>query len=111
MIDFKIVASESMSPTLRKRELVAISKLGYNIFGIEYNDPEVKDIIAFKHENDLLIKRISNFNDSKDLYLLGDNSLNSFDSREFGYIKSDSIVGKAIFKFDFNEFTITFLNR
>ena len=106
-----MVASESMYPTLEKGDVIVISKLGYKIFGIEYKDPIPEDIIAFNHKQKLVIKRIDKIDDSKGIFVLGDNSINSTDSREFGYISQDSIVGKAIIRLNLKEFSITFLTE
>ena len=111
VLDFKIVASESMYPTLEKGDVIVVSKLAYNIFGIEYKDPIPDDIIVFNQNQELLIKRIDKIDDSEGIYVLGDNSLNSTDSRNFGFIKEDSIVGKAIIKFNLKKFTFTLLNE
>ncbi|TNE33607.1 S26 family signal peptidase [bacterium] len=108
ILDIKIVASESMEPTIKKGELVFVSKLAYNIFGIEYNSPKPKQIIAFNREGELLIKRISHINSYGELYVLGDNTNNSEDSRVFGYIKPKQVTGKIIFSFDFKNFSISF---
>lgn len=98
-----------MYPTLEKGDIIVISKLGYKIFGIEYKEPIAQDIIAFNHNHELLIKRIDKIDDSKGIYVLGDNFQNSTDSRSFGYINKDSIVGMAIIRFNIKEFTLTFL--
>ena len=42
---------------------------------------------------------------NNEYFLVGDNRENSFDSRMFGPISSDRIIGKAYFKiYPFNEF-------
>lgn len=97
-----------MEPTIKKGELVFVSKLAYNIFGIEYNNPKPKQIIAFYRNDELLIKRISHINSSRELYVLGDNTNNSEDSRVFGYINPKQISGKIIFSFDIKEFSLSF---
>lgn len=99
-----------MYPTLEKGDVVVISKLGYKIFGIEYKDPVPEDIIAFKLQGELLIKRIYKIDDTEGIFVLGDNSLNSTDSREFGYITPSTIEGRAIMKLNFKEFTFSFID-
>ena len=80
------IVSESMSPTLLIDDFVLFNKWGRN--------PKVNDIILFKHEDKLLIKRVSNVLEDK-VYVLGDNKRNSKDSRSFGYIPKSSIKGTA----------------
>ena len=48
-----------------------------------------------------LIKRIDSINikTEKEFYVLGDNKADSYDSRKFGYIKKESIIGKAVLRY------------
>ena len=64
--------------------------------------PHVGDIFSFKRDNKLLIKRVAIVN-GNGVYFLGDNKKNSKDSRSFGYVKKDKLVGKVfkiLFSFD-----------
>lgn len=108
VLDIKIVASESMEPTINKGELVFVSKVAYDIFGIDYSSPKPKQVIAFEHNKELLIKRIDKVNDAGELYVLGDNYNNSTDSRVFGYINPSQVKGKIIFSFNFKTFSLSF---
>jgi signal peptidase I len=98
-----------MVPTLEKGDVILNSKLAYNIFGIDYNDPEPGDIITFEHDNELLIKRVKDTNSRGELFVVGDNKDNSLDSRDFGYVSKEDLVGKAIIKVNFKTFSFVFL--
>lgn len=111
ILDFRVVASESMVPTLEKGDVILISKLAYDIFGINYKYPEPKEIITFEHNNELLIKRVKDVDSDGNFFVVGDNADNSVDSREFGYVDHDELDGKAIIKFNFKTFSIAFLNE
>ena len=68
----------------------------------------------FVNDIELEIKNVNNTNNgdtfdiklsNNEYFLVGDNRENSFDSRMFGPISSDRIIGKAYFKiYPFNEF-------
>lgn len=110
VLDFRVVASESMEPTFIKGDIVVISKLGYEIFGIDYKDPKIDDIIAFTLEDELLIKRVTKISINDELFVTGDNTDKSYDSRDFGYITRSTIEGRAIIKLNFTEFSFSFLD-
>ena len=81
-----------MSPTLHNGEVV--------IFEDSSNhELVIGDIVLANHpfkKDNIIVKRISKFNDSGDCFLKGDNpSLNkTTDSRSFGYIERKNIIAK-----------------
>lgn len=86
------IKENSMSPYLKN---------GDNILAIKYffSKPKVGEIIIFKHTAPpfIFIKRITK--DINDNYFVeGDNKKESVDSREFGYVKRNQILGKMILK-------------
>lgn len=89
---FKI-EDKSMEPTLRHGDYVLVNKLAY-VFG----KPAKGDMIVLKHpkeKNKLLIKRISAVRNSDEYFVVGDNKNYSKDSRHFGSIDKDLIIGKV----------------
>lgn len=109
IVDIRMVSSDSMSPTLKKGELVFVSKLAYDVFGYEYKQQLPNDIIAFNRNGDLLVKRISYISTNDSLFVVGDNTTVSEDSRTFGLISQQSISGKVIIKFNISELNFSFL--
>ena len=85
------VEDVSMEPTLKAGDYVMINKLSYL-----FRKPSKGDIVVFKHPNagSFLIKRIAEFKDSG-YFVLGDNREFSTDSRHFGAIARNLIVGKV----------------
>jgi nickel-type superoxide dismutase maturation protease len=88
---FKIVG-HSMEPTIRNGETVLVSNLFYS-----FKTPKIGDIVAFRGKDEALIKRITNINREK-YFLEGDNQRDSLDSRTFGLISKQKILGKVIYK-------------
>ena len=85
------VEDASMQPTLRPGDYVIVNRLAY-LFG----KPSKNDVIVLKHpqqKEKFLVKRIAEVRDSE-YFVLGDNTEFSQDSRHFGPIKRDMIVGK-----------------
>lgn len=98
-IFFKIgfVSGDSMEPTLSSSDLVVVSRFSY---------PENGDIIAFKSNGDSLVKRVvagdgevydGEYIKSGEYYVLGDNESSSVDSRYFGTITKEQILGVVCF--------------
>lgn len=81
-----------MAPYLHHRESVIVLKY-------IFSKPKVGDVIIFKHPTPphIYCKRISHIKEKK-LYVLGDNSHQSVDSRNFGYISDKDVIGKVVFK-------------
>lgn len=117
-----IVSGDSMLPSLKSGNLVLIDKrseeINYNDIIVFKNDEtNIKRIIALpgdsielsnKHifVNGVHIKPYTYDGENKiyqleedEYFVLGDNYLNSYDSRDYGPIKKATIIGKVIFEF------------
>jgi len=87
---FKI-QDKSMEPTLKAGDFILVNKLAYIL-----RKPSKGDIIVLKHpkdKNKFLVKRIIDASSSK-YFVAGDNKKYSTDSRHFGAIDKNLIVGK-----------------
>ena len=86
------VVGTSMERTLKEGDLVTYKKL--NLKNI---DLEIGDIVVASHpntKNKLIIKMIHKIYQNK-FDLRGDNSFSSTDSRDFGLIELNLIIGKV----------------
>jgi len=97
-VNIYFVPSMSMYPTLRPGQFILIDTWLYR-----NETPIIDDVVIFKqgtNKNRWLVKRIANWpngrlcNNSL-FYLLGDNSAVSHDSRRFGGVVADDIIGKV----------------
>lgn len=80
-----------MEPTIVNGKAILVSKIPYL-----FSEPKVKDIIAFRNRKEVLIKRIVKI--SSDKYIVeGDNQRDSLDSRNFGFVAKNDILGKVIY--------------
>ena len=86
------VVGDSMEDTISEGDLIIYKKI--NPKNLEL---EVGDIVVASHpkiKSKLIIKRIYQIHQNK-FDLRGDNSLSSTDSREWGLVELDLIVGKV----------------
>lgn len=96
-----------MHPTLKNNSLIIVDKYLYKLFEIKRGDIL---ILAIKDEE--MIKRIAYLPGEKmeiegheinlkddEIYVLGDNPKESIDSRNYGPVKTNNIVGKIFLSF------------
>lgn len=112
IVDAALVQGRSMLPSFGSNDIVIILKAAYglrNPFGgyfFLWGEPENRDIVAAFNPDtrNLIIKRVwieegmenSGKPGSRAAYfLLGDNKYESIDSREFGLVPMNNILGKA----------------
>lgn len=88
------VIGHSMEPTIKQNKIVIVSSIPYF-----FRKPKVGDIVVVKRQK-YIIKRIAAINPSADgeqVFVIGDNKKESNDSRHFGWIGKDNILGKVIY--------------
>lgn len=80
------VVGESMLPTYRLGQVVVIRRVA---------DVNVGDVVMFRHNDLEKIKRVARAEPGR-LYLLGDNPQASTDSRNFGWVGTENLIGKVV---------------
>ncbi|MBI2036436.1 nickel-type superoxide dismutase maturation protease [Candidatus Microgenomates bacterium] len=88
-----VVSGHSMEPNFQEGQTVLVSYLPYL-----FRPPKISDVVVIKDPRSrrLLLKRITNTK-SKKYFVAGDNPKSSTDSRTFGSINKENILGKVIF--------------
>lgn len=86
------ISGNSMTPTLAPNDIVLVNRMSY-----WFASPKINDIIAVRDPRDgkILIKRIKKI-ENKQCFVQGDNKNSSTDSRVFGMIRKQDIIGKVI---------------
>lgn len=87
-----VVKEKSMEPYLRENDTVLVLKY-------IFKKPKVGDVIVFRYSTPpyIFLKRITKINKEK-IWAEGDNKVKSIDSRNFGFILKDNIIGKVVKK-------------
>lgn len=96
-----------MNPTLTNNSMIVIDKYMYKLFDIKRGD-----ILILEIEKEEVIKRLAflpgekaDFNGKlvslkeNEIYILGDNPKESIDSRNYGPVKTELIIGKIFLSF------------
>lgn len=82
------VSGNSMIPTLHP---------GQDVLSINwFINPKVGDIVVIKKGGKEIVKRIQKIDDRR-IFVIGDNLNQSTDSRDFGPVNMDQVVGKVIY--------------
>lgn len=105
--DAAIVQGKSMLPHYRNGEVVFIFKAAYGIrlfsgrYIVRWGRPVRGEVVAALRPgtNEIVIKRIGEIREQQPMpvyFLIGDNGIESIDSRDFGLVTFDALVGKVI---------------
>lgn len=86
------VEGHSMEPHITSGSLLLVNAWAYL-----FAKPKIGDVVIFRMEKELLCKRIFAYDVERQTYVLrGDNPADSLDSRAFGAVTCDQIIGKII---------------
>lgn len=105
--DFAIVSGTSMQPTLQNGTVLIVNRLSYGFrpfamshYIVHWALPKTGDVLVFRTPmGDLAVKRCNAVfeEDGNSVFIaLGDNSIESFDSRSYGPVPLDNIIGRVI---------------
>jgi signal peptidase I len=103
LFDFMIAEGHSMLPVIRPGTVLVVLKPAYGFrlpgagnYLIRWASPKRGDIVVFYTPlGEIAVKRCGEIWEN-DFYALGDNSLQSYDSRSYGPVPSDNIIGKVL---------------
>jgi len=104
VFDFIIAQGHSMEPAIQNGAVLVISRLRYGMrlplrgqYLLRWAEPKPGEVVIFyTPEGELAVKRCSALTGNGGFYAEGDNSLSSYDSRAYGPVPIDSIIGKVL---------------
>ncbi len=79
-----------MEPKIKNGSFFIASSIPF-----KFMNPKVKDVVVFKKENKVIVKKITKIEKGK--YFIEGENLS--DSKNFGYIQRKEILGKILWKF------------
>ncbi|GHU27559.1 hypothetical protein FACS1894172_06160 [Spirochaetia bacterium] len=103
VFDFMIVEGRSMLPTLKSGSVVVVLKTAYGLripgtahYLIRWSQPKLGDIVVFlTPSGETAVKRCTGLLGEQQFFAEGDNPGLSVDSRNYGFILTDRIIGKV----------------
>jgi len=104
VFDLMIAKGDSMEPSISDGSLLVVMKVYYGVklpwskqYFLRWAYPKEGDIVVFyTPEGEIAVKRCVEILDGNTFIALGDNSLQSLDSRSYGEIPLDNIIGKVL---------------
>jgi signal peptidase I len=104
LFDFMIADGRSMVPAIYPGTVLLVNRLAYGLrlpwtrkYLLRWSLPKTGDVVVFlTPQGQLAVKRCGTVIGKDEFFALGDNSLESYDSRSYGPIRADSVMGKVI---------------
>lgn len=102
--DLMIAEGHSMVPTIKPGKILLVCKIYYGlrlpgsgIYLVRWGVPRKGHVVVFYTPfGDLAVKRCGDPLPENVFYALGDNQAQSYDSRNYGPVADDNIIGKVL---------------
>ncbi|MHB9293127.1 putative signal peptidase I [Hollandina sp. SP2] len=103
LFDFMITEGQSMVPAIKPGSILVVNKLAYGLrfpwaedYLVWWSLPKPGDVVIFYTPcREIAVKRCTGLTENHTFMALGDNSLQSYDSRAYGPIPLSNILGKV----------------
>ena len=104
LFDFMIAEGHSMYPVIKPGKILLVNKLSYGLrlpgsgrYILRWANPKEGDIVVFfTPYGEIAVKRCGTVFPDNDIYALGDNASHSYDSRSYGPVPADNIIGRVL---------------
>ena len=104
VLDFMVAEGYSMLPAIEPGTVLIVCRLSYGIrlpgattYLVRWRVPAVGDVVVFYTPmRDIAVKRFAELLPDGKFYALGDNAPQSYDSRNYGPVPKDNIIGRVL---------------
>ena len=102
--DFTIAQGNSMEPVIHDGTVLVVNRAKYglqvpviNKYLVRWSGPKPGEVVVFyTPSGDLAVKRCISLGENGYFYAEGDNSITSYDSRSYGPVNADNVIGKVL---------------
>jgi len=102
--DFIIAQGHSMEPVIHDGTVLVVNRARYglqvpvlNKYLIRWGMPKEGEVVIFyTPSGELAVKRCITAGEDGNFYAEGDNSVASYDSRSYGPVNADNVIGKVL---------------
>jgi len=106
LFDFIIAEGSSMEPAIRSGSVLVVNRLQYGLhfpgqagYLVRWAAPREGDLVVFyAPSGEIAVKRCGSRVGEGQFMAQGDNSLQSYDSRSYGPVSVNAIIGKVLGK-------------
>jgi signal peptidase I len=104
ILDLMIAEGQSMVPAIKPGTILLVCKVFYGIklpgsssYLIQWGAPRNGDVVVFYTPlGEIAVKRCGENLADDSFYALGENSLQSYDSRNYGPVPNNNVIGKVL---------------
>ncbi|MDR1858385.1 MAG: signal peptidase I [Treponema sp.] len=104
LVDFVIAEGNSMEPAIPSGKVLVVNRLQYGLrfpgqsgYLLRWASPRQGEVVVFyTPSGSIAVKRCDKVLEEGEFMAQGDNSPQSYDSRSYGPVSADSIIGKVL---------------
>ena len=104
LLDFMIAEGHSMVPAIKPGAILIVCKVfcgirlpGSGSYLVRWGIPKAGDVVVFYTPlGEIAVKRCDKILPDNEFYALGDNASQSYDSRNYGPVPYNNIIGKVL---------------
>ena len=104
ILDFMIAEGQSMSPAIKPGTVLFVCRVFYGIrlpwpgtYMLQWREVREGDVVVFyTPHGDIAVKRLAEVLPDGMFFALGDNGAQSYDSRNYGSVPKNNIIGRVL---------------
>ena len=104
LLDFMVAEGHSMAPAIRPGTILFVSRLYYGLrlpwsenYVLQWRTVQEGDIVVFyTPHGDIAVKRCAETLPGEVFIAIGDNSYQSYDSRNYGPVSKNNVIGRVL---------------